>query len=131
VTAKTVDDYIASAPEETRASLSRLREVVREAAPEAEEVISYRMPLYKLDGHLVAFAAWKDHCSFYVMSSAVLEAHKGELQPYVAEKTTLHFPHGDPIPRQLVKKLVKERIAENSAARAAREAAKAGKGKKG
>ncbi|HEX5940224.1 MAG TPA: DUF1801 domain-containing protein [Dehalococcoidia bacterium] len=128
MTAKTVDEYIASAPDESRATLSQLRGAIKEAAPAAEEVISYQMPTYKLDGHLVAFGAWTKHCGFYVMSTTLLEAHREEVKPYAAEKSTLHFGFHEPVPTGLVQKLVKARVAENKAAREAKQAGKRQKG---
>lgn len=117
---KDVDEYLATVPEDARATLEELRSAIKAAAPQAAEVISYQIPTYKLDGHLVAMAAWKNHCGFYVMSNAVLEAHKEELKPYAKEKSTLHFAIGEPIPTQLVQKLVRARVAESKAAAAER-----------
>ncbi|MEX2236557.1 MAG: DUF1801 domain-containing protein [Dehalococcoidia bacterium] len=85
------------------------------AAPEAVETISYQIPTYKLHGHLVAIAAWKKHCGFYVMSNAVMDKHKDELAAYDTSGATVRFPLGSPLPTGLVKKIVKARIAENLA----------------
>jgi uncharacterized protein YdhG (YjbR/CyaY superfamily) len=126
-----VDEYLARVPDDVRAMAEQLRSVIKAAAPQAEEVISYQIPTYKLDGHLVAFGAWKNHCSLYVMSNAVLDSYKRELKPYAAEKSTLHFAIGEPVPVGLVQMLVKERLAENRAARAAKETANKTKTRKG
>lgn len=79
--AKTVDEYLAALPQKERAVLQELRETIRSAAPQAEEVISYRIPLYKHHGHVVGFAAFKNHCSLFVTNSAVREQFARELEP--------------------------------------------------
>ena len=116
---KTVDDYLAALPAKERAVLQELREVIKSAAPQAEEVISYSIPLYKHYGHLVGFAAFKNHCSLFVTNSAVREEFAKELEPYDVEHTTIRFSVEKPLPAALVKKIVKSRIVENEA-RAAR-----------
>jgi len=113
--ARTVDDYLAALPEEARATLEKLRKTIKAAAPKADEVISYQIPTYKYHGPLVAFAAFKNHCSFYVMSSSFLDAHKDELKAYDTAKGTIRFPIGKPLPAALVKKLVKARMEDNEA----------------
>ena len=85
--------------------------------PRAEECISYSLPAFRLDGVLVAFGASTDHCSFYPMSPAVMEAHEKDLQKYHTSKGTIRFQADKPLPAGLVKKLVKARIAENLARR--------------
>ena len=116
---ETVDDYLATLPEKERTVLQELRETIRSSAPEAEEVISYRIPLYKHHGHLVGFAAFKNHCSLFVTNSAVRDQFAKELEPYRVEGTTIRFTVENPLPAALVKRIVKSRIAENEA-RAAR-----------
>ena len=116
----TVDDYLAKLPEQTRAVLAQLREAIKAAAPELTETISYRMPTFKDHGRfLVSFAAFKDHCSLFPASEAVMEAHGEELKPYFAEKATLRFTPDHPIPAALVKKIVRTRLEENAAGRLA------------
>jgi uncharacterized protein YdhG (YjbR/CyaY superfamily) len=110
--ARTVDDYLAALPEEARATLEKLRKVIKAAAPNATEGISYQMPMYKQHGMLVGFAAFKNHCSFFPGAKALVD-HKDELKAYGTSKGTIRFPIGKPLPATLVKKLVKERIAEN------------------
>jgi uncharacterized protein YdhG (YjbR/CyaY superfamily) len=112
---ETVDDYLAGLPEKEQAVLQGLRETIRSAAPEAEEVISYRIPLYKHHGHLVGFAAFKDHCSLFVTNSAVRDQFAKELEPYEVEGTTVRFTVENPLPAALVTKIVKSRMAENEA----------------
>jgi uncharacterized protein YdhG (YjbR/CyaY superfamily) len=109
---KTVDDYLAALPEDARATLEKLRKTIKAAAPKATEGISYQMPMYKQQGMLVGFAAFKNHCSFFPGAKAIA-THKDELKTYGTSKGTIRFPIGKPLPATLVKKLVKERIAEN------------------
>ena len=114
--AEDVDTYLAAVPQDARTALEKLRALIRAAAPAATEVISYQMPAFRLQGRLlVAFAAFKNHCSLFPGSS-VMEAHKDELKGYDISKGTIRFPPGKPLPAALVKKLVKARIAENEAA---------------
>ena len=87
-----VDSYLAALPAEQRAALEKLRRAIRAAAPSAEERISYQIPTYRQNGHLVAFGAWKDHCALYVISDAVMEAHRNELNPYDTSKSTAASP---------------------------------------
>jgi uncharacterized protein YdhG (YjbR/CyaY superfamily) len=113
--AKNVDEYIADAPEEVRAVLEKLRKAIRAAAPMAKEVISYRIPTFRYHGPLVHFAAFRDHCSFIVVSKPVMEIFSSELKPYDTSGTTIHFSAKNPLPASLVKKIVKARIEENEA----------------
>ena len=113
--AKTVDDYLAALPEKERAVLQELRRVIRSAAPKAEEVISYSIPLYKQHGDVVGFAAFKNHCSLFVTSSEVREQFAEELEPFKVENTTIRFSVDKPLPAALVKKIVRLRVAENEA----------------
>ena len=111
---KNVDEYLAGVPKEARATLEKLRQTIKAAAPMASEGISYQMPMYKHHGMVVGFAAFKDHCSIFP-GSAVMEAHKEELSRYDTSKGTIRFPADKPLPAALVKKLVKARIKENEA----------------
>lgn len=112
--AKDVDEYLAGVPKEARATLEKLRQTIKAAAPTASEVISYQMPMYKHHGMVIGFAAFKNHCSIFP-GSAVMDAHKQELKRYDTSKGTIRFPAGKPLPAALVKKLVKARIKENEA----------------
>ncbi len=109
-----VDQYLAGVPKEMRATLEKLRKTIKAAAPKATEVISYQMPMYKQDGMLVGFAAFKEHCSLFP-GSAVINAHKDELKGYQTSKGTIRFTVEKPLPAALVKKLVKTRLQENEA----------------
>ena len=113
--AKDIDDYLAAVPPEQRALLQKLRKTIKTAAPDATEAISYGMPTFKHLGGLVAFAAFKNHCSLFPMSYAVMEAHRQELGPHWTTAGTLQFTVENPLPAALVKKIVKARIAENEA----------------
>ena len=108
-----VDAYLASIPEDARAALQKLRRVIRSAAPKATEAISYQIPTFRYNGPLVSFAAFPSHCGFYVLSPAVMEAHKAELRDYETSKGTIRFSASKPLPAALVRKLVRARIAEN------------------
>jgi uncharacterized protein YdhG (YjbR/CyaY superfamily) len=113
--AKNLDEYLAAAPEEVRPVLEKLRRTIRAAAPKAEEVISYQIPMFKYHGPLVFFAAFRNHCSFYVVSKPIMETFSSELKPWDTSGTTIHFSAKNPLPASLVKKIVKARIEENEA----------------
>ncbi len=109
----TIDEYIKTFPEDIQSILEKIRETIRNAAPEAVETISYQMPAFKLNGrNLVYFAAWKNHIGFYATPSGN-EAFKKELSPYKGAKGSVRFPIGKPIPYDLVRKIVIFRIKEN------------------
>jgi uncharacterized protein YdhG (YjbR/CyaY superfamily) len=113
-----VDDYLAALPEEQRAALEKLRTTIKATAPAATETISYQMPAFKDQGRfLVSYAAFKNHCSLFPASGAVMEALGEELKPYFSGKGTLRFTPDKPIPASLVRKIVKARLEENAAAR--------------
>jgi uncharacterized protein YdhG (YjbR/CyaY superfamily) len=113
--AKNIDEYLAAAPEEVRPVLEKLRRTIRAAVPNAEEVISYQIPMFKYHGPLVFFAAFRNHCSFYVVSKPIMETFSSELKPWDTSGTTIHFSAKNPLPASLVKKIVKARIEENEA----------------
>ena len=117
-TPTSIEDYLAALPEEQRAALEQLRETIRAAAPRATEKISYAMPAFEQDGRfLVSYAAFKDHCSLYPASTAVMEALGAELETYFSGKGTLRFRADEPIPAALVKKIVRVRLEEIAARR--------------
>ena len=110
---KTVDDYIAAAPTDKRAALTKLRNTIKAAAPKATELVSYDMVGYKQEAKRVAyFAYWKAHVALYGTSRNFIETHAADLEPYVQSKGTLQFPADKPLPYGLVTKIVKARIAE-------------------
>jgi uncharacterized protein YdhG (YjbR/CyaY superfamily) len=111
--AKNVDEYLAAVPEPARTTLDTIRAVIRSAVPpETTEAITYGIPTFKYKGSLLAFAAFKNHCSLFPMSLAVIDTFKNELKPFLASKGTIRYPLDKPLPSALVKKLVKARIAE-------------------
>jgi uncharacterized protein YdhG (YjbR/CyaY superfamily) len=111
---KSVDDYLAAVPKDKRAALANLRDAIKAAVPTATEVISYGVPTFKKDGKgLVAYGAAAAHCTFYLMSTGVLRAHAAELKKYELGKGCIQFQADKPLPKSLVTKLVKTRIAEN------------------
>ena len=111
---RAVDAYIAAAPNKAKPMLRQLRALIKAAAPEAEERISYKMPFYELNGRLVYFGGYENHVGFYAaITSKGLYA--GELKKYLAAKSTIRFPLGHPLPVDLVTKLVKARVKENKA----------------
>jgi uncharacterized protein YdhG (YjbR/CyaY superfamily) len=107
-----IDEYISTFPKNVQDILQEFRQVVRGAAPKAEETISYQIPAFKLNGMLVWFAAFKNHIGFYPTSSGI-EAFKKELSQYKTARGTVRFPIDKPIPYDLVRKIVKYRVKEN------------------
>jgi uncharacterized protein YdhG (YjbR/CyaY superfamily) len=109
---KTMDNYIATFPKNVQEILEKLRRVIRESAPKAEETINYGIPTFKLNGNLVHFAALKNHIGFYPTPSAII-AFKKELSNYKQAKGSVQFPINKPLPLDTVKKIVKFRVKEN------------------
>ena len=111
-TASSIDEYIAGFPPETRKMLKELRALIRASAPDATETISYAIPTFDLNGHLVHFAGYKQHIGFYPTGRGV-EAFKEELKPYKGGKGSVQFPLGRPLPTGLIRRIVEYRVAEN------------------
>jgi uncharacterized protein YdhG (YjbR/CyaY superfamily) len=112
---KSVDEYLATQPEATRAVLERVRAVIRKAVPKADEVISYQIPAYKLAGAAVIFfAGWKEHFSLYPASELVVETFKDELEPYEVKKGTIRFPLDQRVPVKLIAGIAKLRAKETA-----------------
>lgn len=107
-----VEEYIASFPEHTRELLQQIRAVIKKAAPGAEEVISYKMPAYRLNGMLVYFAGYKNHIGFYPTGSGIAAFQK-ELSAYKGAKGSVQFPLDKKLPVALIAKIVKFRVKEN------------------
>ncbi len=110
--AKDVSEYISFFPKHTQTLLKQVRKVVKDAAPDAVEVISYGMPAYKLDKMLLYFAAFEKHIGFYPMASAIVE-FKEEIAGFKSAKGSIQFPIGKPLPIKLMTKIVKFRVKEN------------------
>jgi uncharacterized protein YdhG (YjbR/CyaY superfamily) len=109
---KNVDEYLAGVPEPARSTLNKIRGAIQSAAPpEAAETISYGIPAFKYKGVLVWYAAFSNHCSLFP-TAAVIAAFKNELKGFSTSKGTIQFPTDKPLPAALVKKLVKERVAQ-------------------
>jgi uncharacterized protein YdhG (YjbR/CyaY superfamily) len=112
--AKNVDEYLTRVPEPARSTLKHIRAVIRSVVPaETAEVISYRIPMFKYNGMLVGYAAFKNHCSLFPTGSGVIEKFAKELKGFATSKGTIQFPSDQPLPDVLVKKIVKARVAEN------------------
>lgn len=111
---KTVDEYIALQPVEKREMLEAMREIIRTAAPKAEEVISYMIPCYKLNGMLVGFGNHKKGCSFYAMHATIGKVFPKELKDYDVKASTIHFIAGKKLPAALIKKIIKYRVKQNA-----------------
>jgi len=109
---KSVTEYIAGFPPDVQSKLEQIRVTIRMAAPKAEEMISYNMPLYKWNGMLVSFAAWKNHIALYPTPVATGELKK-KLISFEGAKSTLRFPIEKPIPLGLIVEVVKLRMKEN------------------
>jgi uncharacterized protein YdhG (YjbR/CyaY superfamily) len=109
---ETIDDYIKTFPTDVQSILEKMRQTIRKAAPEAVEAVSYQMPTFKLNGkNLVHFAAFKSHIGFYPIPSGI-EAFRRELSPYKQGKGSAQFPVDQPIPYDLVEKIVRFRVKE-------------------
>jgi len=110
---KSVDEYIIAQSEPLRGPLKRVRNTIRKAVPEAEEVISYNMPTYRLRGsRLLYFAGWKQHYALYAATDSVVAAFKDELTPYEVDKGTIRFPLSAPVPVKLIERIAKFRAKE-------------------
>mgnify|MGYP002336528972 CR=1 FL=1 len=107
-----IDEYIATFPDDIQKLLQQMRATIKAAAPDAKEKISYQMPTFDLKGNLVHFAAFKTHIGFYPTPSGT-DAFKDELARYQAGKGSIQFPLNEPLPLELVSKIVKLRVAEN------------------
>lgn len=107
-----IDQYILQFPEELQLKLQEIRNVIKEAAPEATEKISWRMPTFYLNGNLVHFALHKTHIGFYPGPSGV-ENFKHKLDGYKNSKGAIQFPLSKPLPKELITEIVKFRVTEN------------------
>ncbi len=109
---QTIDEYISTFPKDVQETLEQIRRTIKEAAPDAQEKISYQMPTFTQEGNLVHFAAFKRHIGLYGASGAI-EALKEELAPYAGAKGSLRFPFDKPLPLTLIREIVRFRLKEN------------------
>lgn len=107
-----IDAYIATFPEATQAILQQMRETIQKAAPDATEAISYAMPTFKLNGNLVHFAAYANHIGFYATPTGN-EQFTEELSKYKTGKGSIQFPINEPMPLDLITRIVKFRVEQN------------------
>jgi len=127
---KSVDEYIATHPEDVQATLQRVRGIIRKAVPGAEEAISYQIPTYKLHGgYVVYFAGWKQHYSLYPATGRLVAAFKDELARYELSKGTIRFPLSQPVPVKLIERIATF-LAREAAERATAKRARAGRKKR-
>jgi uncharacterized protein YdhG (YjbR/CyaY superfamily) len=118
VSAQEVDEYLQGIEEPKRSTLETLRRTILEVVPDAEQVISYRVPAFRVRGKTIAgFAAFKNHLSYLPFSGSVLPQFAEELAGYTMTKSALHFPVDRPLPKTLVRKLIAARIAEGRSGR--------------
>jgi len=109
---KTIDEYIATFPEDVQQHLNQIREVIKKTAPQAKEKIGYGMPTFTLNGNLIHFAAYKNHIGLYPAPQA-LEEFKEELSGYKGAKGAVQFPLDQPMPLALIERITKYRIQKN------------------
>jgi len=110
---KSVDEYLATKPTALRRMLGRMRQIIRRALPGAEEVISYQIPAYRLNGRVVIyFAGWTEHVSIYPVTTRLVVALGHRIKPYVASKGTLRFPLSKPLPERLIARVAALRARE-------------------
>ena len=111
-TPKDIDQYIARFPADVQEILEKVRLTIREAAPDAKEKISYQMPTFTLEGNLVHFAGYKKHIGFYPTPSGI-DKFKKEISAYKWAKGSVQFPLNQPIPYELISRIVTFRVEEN------------------
>jgi len=120
-----IDEYIATQPDDAREILQRVRRAILKALPGAEEAISYQIPAFKLHGATVIFlAGWKRHYSLYPADDRLVEAFRDELAPYEVDKGTIRFPLDRPVPVQLIERIARFRAKEAQERASAKQAAR-------
>ena len=107
-----IDAYIAGFPDDVQEILQRIRATIKEAAPDAQEAIKYRLPTFTLHGNLVHFGAFMDHIGFYPDPSGI-ETFRDELAPYRLSKGAIQFPLSEPVPYDLIRRITEYRVQEN------------------
>lgn len=108
-----IDNYILNFPLDVQELLKQIRNIIKAAAPLAEETINYQMPTFKLHGNLVHFAGYKNHIGFYPAPSAIIKFQK-EISSYVNSKGAVQFPLDQPLPEKLITRMVQFRVKENT-----------------
>jgi uncharacterized protein YdhG (YjbR/CyaY superfamily) len=121
----TIDDYIFQLRGNQQLVLEELRQVIRETAPDVEEMISYGIPAFKHQGMLVYFAVYKKHCTFFVGNATLIKEMGDALKGYKTVTSGVHFTSEKPLPAELVRDIVLKRMAENAAKMAAKKVKKA------
>ena len=120
---KSVEDYIAVHPKEVQTTLQRVRDTIRKALPGAEEVISYQIPMYKLQGaRVLYFAGWKEHYSLYPATARLIAVFKDDLGQGKVVNNTIRFPLSVPVPVKLIERIAKFRAKEATERRKRRRA---------
>jgi uncharacterized protein YdhG (YjbR/CyaY superfamily) len=112
---KTMDEYIALQSEVNQLALEHIRQIVRDIVPQAEECISYQIPMFKYKGMLVGFAAFQNHCSFVAGNGSTIDKFKDELKGYTFAKSVIHFTPDKPLPDEFIERFVRLRVQENEA----------------
>ena len=107
-----IDAYLEALPGDVRSALEELRGIVQEAAPDCTERVSYGIPIFRLKTDLVGMSASKNHCSLHSMSTSLMKAMAAELEGFTVSGATIHFTAEKPLPRELVEKIVRERMRE-------------------
>ena len=109
-----IDQYIKAQPEKDQSALEKVRQIIIAAVPKAEEVISYNMPAFRLNGMLAGFLNCKDHIGLYPWNSKTVKQFSEELKGYKTTPGSIHLPKSKPLPKTLIKKIIKSRVKENS-----------------
>ena len=112
---ESVEEYLAVLPVMVQEIIGNLRAVIRSAAPDSKEIFRYRIPIFVHHGHLVGYAAYQDHYSLHLMSPELMKRFEDELKDFGKTTATIHLSYDDPLPKDLVYRLVKARMAENEA----------------
>lgn len=120
---KSIDEYIAAQSGDKKAALERLRQLIRSIVPQAEESISYQIPMFQYHGALVGFAAHTNHCSFTTANATTLERFREDLKNFKFSPSTVQFSPEKPLPDELIRKIVQARVAENENKSAAKKLA--------
>lgn len=108
-----MDEYIAAQTEDKRRALEQLRQLIRSIVPQAEEGISYQIPMFKYHGALVGFAAHTNHCSFTTANATTLETFRAALKGFKFSPSTVQFSPEKPLPDELLKRIIRQRVIEN------------------